>query len=267
MQEEPATPFFLPVGAGQRYCIHQPGGGNTARAVLFVPPFGEELNRSRRMLALQARALAARGIASLRIDLHGCGDSSGDFADARWEQWRQDLAAAAHWLHGRGYHDISLLAVRLGCQLALDTVRLLPHAPLRMAFWQLPAGGNQYLTQWLRLRGANAMFGDGQAKEGPQALRERLRQGEIIEVGGYGLAPQMAAAIDGLQPPPPPCPVSCFDIVPPPATAPLAATVRTCAEWPGASLTALQGPAFWSTAEIATCPALVDATCDFLERK
>lgn len=264
MQEEPALPFFLPIGAGQRYCIYQPAAG-AAHAVLFVPPFGEELNRSRRMLALQARALARRGIASLRIDLDGCGDSSGEFEDARWEQWRADLAAAAGWLQAQGHTSLSLVGLRLGCLLALDAAGQFPLAPRKMVLWQLPASGQHYLTQWLRLRSANAMMGDNAAQESPQALRQRLQQGEAIEVGGYLLAPALAAAVDGLQVPTPPCPVHSMDIVQPPAQAPLPATARQCAAWPGSTLTCVQGPPFWTTAEMTECPTLVEATCNTLE--
>ena len=59
-----ASPFFLEASVGKRYCIcHLPPAGSTPHAaVLHVHPFGEEMNRSRRMAALQARALAAAGV-------------------------------------------------------------------------------------------------------------------------------------------------------------------------------------------------------------
>src|SRR3546814_1526626 len=60
-----------------------------------------EMNRSRRMAALQARALAALGIDVLLLDLFGTGDSAGDFRDARWEIWREDAMAAVAWLGAR----------------------------------------------------------------------------------------------------------------------------------------------------------------------
>lgn len=260
MQGEPATPFFLPSGVGQRYCLYQRGRFD-APAVLFVHPFGEELNRSRRMVALQARALAARGIASLRIDLHGCGDSSGDFSDARWEQWREDLAGAAGWLRTQGHTSVALLGLRLGCLLALDSAPQLPLPVQRMVLWQLPASGKQYLTQWLRLRSVNAMMGDSAAQEGPQALLKRLQEGETIEVGGYGLAPAMAAALESLAPPAPTVRATCFDLVQAPASQALPATLRATTAWPHVRVHAIEGPPFWSTPEIETCQHLINATC------
>jgi len=80
----PFEPFFLPASRGERFCIFHPAAGALRGAVLYLHPFAEEMNKSRRMAALQSRMLAARGIAVLQIDLFGCGDSSGDFGDASW---------------------------------------------------------------------------------------------------------------------------------------------------------------------------------------
>ena len=80
----PAEAFFLDMEPGQRFCLFHPPAGTCRGAALYVPPFGEEMNKSRRMAALQARALAAAGFGVLQLDLYGCGDSSGEFAEARW---------------------------------------------------------------------------------------------------------------------------------------------------------------------------------------
>ena len=59
--------------------------------LLYLHPFAEEMNKSRRMAALACRALAAAGFAVLQIDLRGCGDSSADFGDASWADWQADV--------------------------------------------------------------------------------------------------------------------------------------------------------------------------------
>jgi len=46
------------------------------------------MNKSRRMVALQARALAGRGFAVLQMDALGCGDSAGDMQDATWADFQ-----------------------------------------------------------------------------------------------------------------------------------------------------------------------------------
>ena len=54
--------FFLPAPDGQRFCIHHPGRAADARgALLYLHPFAEEMHKSRRMGALQSRALADAG--------------------------------------------------------------------------------------------------------------------------------------------------------------------------------------------------------------
>ena len=54
-------PFFLRVDGGERFCLFHPPAGACRGALLYVHPFAEELNRSRRMAALLARALAGAG--------------------------------------------------------------------------------------------------------------------------------------------------------------------------------------------------------------
>src|SRR5258705_9769402 len=73
--------FFLPLDNAKRFCISTiPSNGVEPRgSVLYLPPFAEEMNKSRRMAALQARAFARIGWNVLQMDLFGCGDSSGEF--------------------------------------------------------------------------------------------------------------------------------------------------------------------------------------------
>ena len=69
--------------------------------MLYIHPFAEEMNKSRRMAALQSRALAQAGYAVLQIDLLGCGDSSGDFGDATWQSWVSDVVLGCQWLRSQ----------------------------------------------------------------------------------------------------------------------------------------------------------------------
>jgi exosortase A-associated hydrolase 2 len=90
----PARPFFLPAGPRALFALHHEPTAPVRGAIVYVPPFGEEMNKSRRMAALQARALAAAGWHVLQIDLFGTGDSEGDFAEATWDAWLEDIATA-----------------------------------------------------------------------------------------------------------------------------------------------------------------------------
>jgi exosortase A-associated hydrolase 2 len=275
--DPPAVPFFLGHGHGQRFCLfHQPVG--TCRgAILYVHPFAEELNRTRRMAALQARRFAALGYGVLQIDLTGCGDSAGDFADARWDLWKQDLAAAAAWLHARLDRPVTLWGLRLGALLALDYAGTATHPLDAILLWQPVTNASTHLTQFLRLRAANAMLDgdkDSAGQHGTRALRDALRDGRTLEIAGYDLSPELALAIDALPPldalldalPAPlagTLPVHWFAVLgagqtPPPDAA------RVAASRSALRVHTVEGPPFWATTEIATSPALLDATAGIL---
>jgi exosortase A-associated hydrolase 2 len=262
----PPAPFFLPVaGQGARYCLyHAPAGPGTA-ALVYLHPFAEEMNRSRRMAALAARALAAHGVAVLQVDLLGCGDSSGDFADARWDLWRADVALAVSWLRERSGHVPGLWGLRLGALLALDCARQSDCA--RLLLWQPVHSGAAYLTQFLRLQLAADML-DQQpaARNTTAALRASLRAGTPLEVAGYTLSPAMADALDTLdsQSLVPPCPVHWLEVAAEAARPlpPAAKAVLQAWQAQGATVAAqvVAGAPFWGTPETATSAALVAAT-------
>ena len=125
------NPFFLPSRRGALFAIDHPPSSAGEQAVLYIPPFAEEMNKARRMVALQAAELARSGCRVLLLDLYGTGDSAGDFRDARWEFWLDDLTRAVEWLAGQGGRRVTLLGLRAGCLLALDLLH--PFEPIRTA--------------------------------------------------------------------------------------------------------------------------------------
>jgi exosortase A-associated hydrolase 2 len=270
-----AEPFFLQNGSGQRFCLFHPPAMPCRGAILYIHPFAEEMNRSRRMATVQARELAALGYGVLHIDLFGCGDSSGDFGDARWDLWKQDLAAAAAWLGQRLEQPVTLWGLRLGALLALDYARSATHSVAGMLLWQPVLSGPAFLTQFLRLRVATAMLNNTSERGGTSALRAALEAGEALEIGGYALAPAMAAAIDALESVeslPPIAPVHWVEAVAS-ADGPLSpARTRVAKAWrmQGVALDVhlVHAPAFWNTPEITESRAWLDTTSSiFMENK
>jgi exosortase A-associated hydrolase 2 len=262
----PAEPFFLEAGTGTRFCLFHRPVGDFRAGLVYIHPFAEEMNRSRRMAALAARALAAQGVAVLQIDLHGCGDSSGEFAQARWDTWKQDVARASDWLRSRIGCDVGVWGLRLGALLALDYAHTAAQPVDRLLLWQPVTSGAGFLTQFLRLRVAGDMLQDEGAKGGTQALRAALQAGSSIEIAGYELAPALADAIDSVEAAPlaPNCPVNWFEVVSasdrpaPPAAARIASAWRE--RGVDVRIEVATGQPFWITQEITECRQLVEAT-------
>ncbi|MDL2356423.1 MAG: hydrolase 2, exosortase A system-associated [Pseudomonadota bacterium] len=263
-----ALPFFFNVDPGTRFCLyHGPNNSVPARgAILYVHPFAEEINKTRRMATLQARAFAAMGYAVLQMDLFGCGDSCGDFQAGRWEQWKRDLGVAAEWLaeRTRGL-PLHLWGVRLGALLALDfaTIRQVESVIL----WQPFINGRTCINQFLRLRLAAAMDDDDAAPRSTSALRAELVTRGRLEVAGYELDAAMVRGIDacdaaGLALLP--CSVHWFASGAPAARKLAAAAARLDERWGPRGVTLhfhpVDGVPFWATNDITECPALLATT-------
>jgi len=185
--------FYISAANGDRFCIlHSPPAGATHKGcVLYVHPLAEEMNHSRRMASLQARALARSGYVVLQIDLLGCGDSSGDFADATWDAWLDDIDLGLQWLTQRYGGLTWLWGVRSGCLLAAQSAARSSGYALRLLLWQPVISGRQHLHQFLRLRQVSDVMHRG-GKLGTEELLDQLKQGQMVEVAGYEMSPALA---------------------------------------------------------------------------
>ena len=269
----PLDAFFQPAPeGGQRLCLHHmPSAGQTLKgAVLYIHPWAEEMNKSRRMAALASQALAVDGWAVLQIDLLGCGDSSGDFGAASWVAWLDDITRAAHWLQAR--HPgapLWLWGLRAGALLSTQVAARLG-APCNFLFWQPVGSGKQFLQQFLRLK-ATADLQQGDARAILEGARADLAAGRCVEVAGYSLPPALA---QGLETATLELPSETRQVVwletsmREPATL-LPASSSRIDTWRAAGhrvhAQAVPGPAFWQTQEIEDAPALLTATTAALQ--
>ena len=111
--------FFFDSGGLKLYGIWCAPEGRIRSALLYCHPFGEEKKCAHRTIVETARALAGKGVASLRFDLRGCGDSQGNFADATFAGWIDDIAAARDEVRRRAPGSPkALLGLRMGGALA-----------------------------------------------------------------------------------------------------------------------------------------------------
>lgn len=260
---------FVRGGAGDIFVAgYRPADAATdLRTVLLLPPFGEELNKSRHVLASVARCLAGQGRAVYLPDLHGTGDSSGDFRDATLATWRADLDALIDRYGGAA--GVDLVGVRFGALLAAD---LADRHPVHSLVLCHPlTDGRQQVNQLLRLRIAAGLMGYA-GRESVGGLRYRLQEEGAIEIGGYAIGQTLVAGIEALaMPVEPPAGMRqvCWYEVAPTADRELSAAGRRIVDaWSAAgvdvSADVLVGEQFWATQEIAPCDALVIAAAEGL---
>lgn len=269
MSAVPARPGmiaeFLDGPAGRLFAIrHEPPA---ARArLLLLHPLAEEMNRARPTLAALARALAARGIATVAADLRGTGDSDGEFGEASWSGWLADIAA----LRARfadGALPLRLGGLRAGALLAAQSLAGNPRGISGLDLLQPPRAGDALLRQLLRTRIAAAMARGARERSGD--LMARLEAGESLDLGGYSVAPGLASGLAAAR----------LDAAPPPAGArvrwiEIAAQAASGNEiaarlpdsWDKGAVRChgVAGPAFWSLAEEPVAPDLVERLAELL---
>lgn len=262
--------WFHPAATGRRLCVSwRPKGREPHTSLLLVPPFGEEMNKSRRTLALSARRFALAGYAVLFVDLYGTGDSDGEFADATWDTWIDDLQRAHEWMRKEWQTPVRLWALRTGALLAAELARNVHAGSLLL--WQPVISGDTFLTQLLRMKIAADNFSTG-ATTSTRELKAQLAEGKSVEVGGYMLNPQLVLpmAEESLtQSAAPAHEVLWLETGAAEQSEPSVPAQKTIAAWQaqGAEVTAryVQGEPFWMTNEITENTALAEHSLRPLE--
>lgn len=254
--------FHLATPAGFRFCVlRRPVGGAPARGtIIHIPAFAEELNKSRHMVALAAEAWALQGWNVLQLDLGGCGDSEGEFGEASWQGWLEDVRLAHSWAARYCEGPIWLWGLRLGALLACEAAAKW-RLDCGLLMWQAVTSGKQHLQQFLRLWQAARIVGKaGAAQE--TSPQQRLAAGRTVEIAGYELAPALATGMEQAQLEAIHAPhgVHWFQLGAA-ASAVSPAIERLLAKWRSVgvavNLHMVSGPAFWQTQEIELAPELL----------
>lgn len=264
-------PFYLPCSAGNRFCLFYQASGDSLGAVLYVHPFAEEMNKSRRMAAMQARELATAGFDVLQIDLLGCGDSSGDFSDATWRAWLDDVLAGYSGLRTRSAAPLILWGLRVGCLLAAEVASKIPEQA-DFVFWQPVISGKQYWQQFMRLKMVGEMAA-GQAKVAGERLRQQLTAGQAVEIAGYGISPALAMGLEQAELSPPTGQTGRVFWIETSQREELSLSpiaMKQIEQWRGAGYPVypyvVRGPSFWQTTELEDAPELIAATLSALAK-
>jgi exosortase A-associated hydrolase 2 len=271
MNRSMMTGHFIAGEAGPLFTLLREPAAGATECVLVVPPFAEEMNKSRRMVAVVSKALAEQGSACVVPDLFGTGDSGGDFSDAHWTLWQSDLAHVANWCAQRNLRVSGILAIRFGAALAAAALAGGAIPPVKKtALWQPFMSGSRCLSQFLRLRIAASLV-ELDRKETLAELQQQLRSGAVVEVAGYGVSGRLAQEIDAVSAPTvlPPQFGDCLWLeVVRDATAELnTASTNLIAESERAgakiAIGKFVGEPFWAATEIVVQHECIDATKQF----
>jgi exosortase A-associated hydrolase 2 len=188
MGEEGEKYFTLQVS-----CLEEPKAH-----IVFVPPFGEEMNRCRALVSEQARHFAQSGYSCTLIDFYGTGDSQGELQDASLQIWQHNIHLAIETLQREVSVPVLLWGLRLGAFIALDFAAKSALTIDSLLLWQPVISGERYVTQILRQRVASLASKD-LPPETTTEIRKRLAQGESIEVAGYRIGGVLIADIESLS--------------------------------------------------------------------
>ncbi len=188
------TAKFIDGGRGKiLITVHEPSAG-AEHAIIVLPAFADEMNKSRRLVWSTAERLVKKGYLVVVPDLFGTGDSEGEFRDGCLQTWQEDVLATIRWLEQRGMAPDRLLGLRLGCLLAASTAQRFQLSFKQSIFWQPVLTGSAALTHILRTRVAASMM-DESVKESVTELQARLIAGEAIEAAGYVIGTELAAQL------------------------------------------------------------------------
>jgi len=182
-------PLFIKSIKGNIFALyHPPKDGRALKGnILFIPPFAEELNRSRHMISHQARRFAAMGYGVLILDLYGTGDSEGILEDASIDIWQKDILAAMSWLSETAPAPLIFWAMRSGALIAADLIQKNQGLTDLLILWSPVTNGEKFINQFKRIK----LAGQASKATSSEITRENLSSEDIIEIAGYGLSQKM----------------------------------------------------------------------------
>jgi len=198
----PATPGareetgWVPSGtksAGNAYAfLARPGRPSGAGCVLLAP-LADERKSSLRSMVEVARTLAGRGIAALRIDYRGAGDSSGTSIETTLASMAEDAAAGAEYLRKRcGCDKVALAGLRLGGSVALLAAERARADAVVMI--EPVVDGGAYVRELRRRRSIRRMLTKGQ-----EAAGDAEDPDSPFDLDGTALARAFLAELEALD--------------------------------------------------------------------
>ncbi len=178
--------YFGPPGEQHFGLLHLPVGAARPRlGVVICNPFGYEEICAHRALREFAELLAVHGMAALRFDYAGTGDSEGECADGGLvSAWQRGIRLAVQELRAQvGDVPVALAGLRLGATLAALSGVQEMRAFVALAPVTQPRA---YLRELRALQATSGGSAAGQA--------------EVLEAAGFGLNAQAQSELAALDP-------------------------------------------------------------------
>lgn len=138
--------------AGQRIfgILHRPLSKSYCPGVLMCHGLAGHKTGKYRLYVILAEKLAALGIASLRIDFRGSGDSEGDFSQVTLESEVSDTLKGLEYLNQQSYIDKSRIGIfgrSVGGTVAIMAAKRYGNVK-SLATWAPLFDGDQWIDQW-----------------------------------------------------------------------------------------------------------------------
>jgi len=187
-----------------RELFRKPHGNRQNHIVLFLPPFGEELNLCRRFYSSVRERLTRRDTVTVQPDLYGTGDSAGLLEEATWEIWQADLRYVIQHitaLSGEEFQpaELSILAARAGCLMIPEVIRICDQdiSSLRLrnlVMVQPEQQGEDVVNRLFRTRLVSQRLA-GDKSQSAQDLWELLERGDTVHAGGHTLSAALCQSL------------------------------------------------------------------------
>jgi uncharacterized protein len=145
-------------------------------AVLICHGFGGNKIGQGRMYVILAEKLAKAGIAALRVDFRGCGDSEGQFGELTMEGLVSDAVLALQYLSDHQHIDASRIGIvgsSLGGPVAIYAAQK-TQIPTTMALWAAVASGKRWRSDWETHCGNESL--ENRLRSGGQPVSEHFRE-------------------------------------------------------------------------------------------
>jgi len=190
---------------GELFGLYHPTVSSAKKAVLLCPPLGQEQIRCHRLYRQLARTLAGEGIAVLRFDYYGSGDSAGASADVDWDRCVADTMVAADTLRRlSGADHVVAFGARLGGSIAMSAAAGLAG----LVVWDPVLDGDDYIAAHDALQLA--------LRQDPERfIAPRKPSDAAGQWLGFAISERLRDQLASLRLPPPTVPTLVLDSLPP----------------------------------------------------